>query len=164
MSWGPAEIRIVFRLRGKIKSICNQQLMTAVCSFSIFPVHAKQALRAPLCLWASFQPSRSQVLAHPLHPTYPPGDSVSAWTSVYSWQLQMLLTAVKLRGSSSHSKVQMFLFSFPCFASSFFFFSFFFLPQIWKKTRYSFGNDRNQICGVFFSSSRLLMWMDFCEL
>ena len=112
MSWGPAEIRIVFRLRGKIKSICNQQLMTAVCSFSIFPVHAKQALRAPLCLWASFQPSRSQVLAHPLHPTYPPGDSVSAWTSVYSWQLQMLLTAVKLRGSSSHSKVQMFLFFF----------------------------------------------------
>lgn len=97
--------------------------MTAVCSFSIFPVHTKLALRAPLCLWASFQPSRSQASAHPLHPTYPPGDSVSAWTSVYGWQLQMLLTAVKLRGSSSHSKVQMFLFSFPCFAS-FFFFSF----------------------------------------
>lgn len=52
--------------------------------------------------------------------TYPPGASVSAWTSVQEWLLQMLLTAIKQRGSSRHSKVQMFLFSFPCFGLVFF--------------------------------------------
>lgn len=122
-----------------------------MCSFSIFPVYTKQALRAPLRLWASLEPSRTQVAARPpppLHPTYPPGDSVSTWTSVQGWQLQMLLTAVKLRGSSSHSKVQMFLFSFPCFVLFFFFFF-----SDLKKQRYSFGNDRNHICVALFSQS-----------
>lgn len=76
--------------------------------------------------------------SHCLRPAHPPGDSVSTWTSVWDWHLQMLLTVVELRGSSSHSKVQMFLFSFPCFGYIFF--------TTWKKRRFSFMNYRNQIC------------------
>lgn len=61
------------------------------------------------------QVTAKHYMFHSLHPTYHPGDNVSPWISTQCWQLQMLLTVVKLRGSSSHSKVQMFLFSFPCF-------------------------------------------------
>lgn len=94
-----------------------------------------------LCLRAVFiavsQPGMNPS-SHCLRPAHPPGDSVSTWTSVWDWHLQMLLTVVELRGSSSHSKVQMFLFSFPCFGYIFF--------TTWQKRRFSFMNYRNQIC------------------
>lgn len=75
-----------------------------------------------LCLRAVFiavsQPAMNPS-SYSLRPAHPPGDSVSTWTSVWDWHLQMLLTVVELGGSSSHSKVQMFLFSFPCFGCFF---------------------------------------------
>lgn len=94
---------------------CFEKYLANLFNFC-FSISTKQGLRALMCLWTSLQPNcnphplHMHTQTHSLHPTYPPGDSVSAWTSVQGWQLQMLLTAVKLRGSSSHSKVQMFLF------------------------------------------------------
>lgn len=68
----------------------------------------------------------------------------------------MLLTVVKLRGSSSNSKAQMFLFSFPCFGWFFF---------RCEKEEYSFGSDRNQICVSVLSlkyKKIYLLCIDFC--